>query len=299
MKRKPHTMVSAVSLLCSAHSIFAATLHHQGVVAVNGERFTGTGAFRFALIDANTSAYLWVNDGSTVSDPDSPTDPVSLTVINGVYNVLLGDAALTHMTAIPDALFQTHKNVVLRVWFNDNAGNGTHALAPDLAITAAPFANVAANAQRLVVPGTANSAVAAQPTGEVHVDSGDLVVNTGHVVIADGDLFVQKGGDAHISGDSTVGGNFTVLGSFVNFSVTGPHTAQRTNGTGSTSTNMSLVADSFCTLTSQRVDVDRDDFGFCKVHDVAGRWVLTASLGLDGIEAAFVFCEAQCFVFGE
>ena len=57
-----------------------ATLSHQGVIAVLGERFTGDGAFRFALVDADTTAYLWVNDGSGVAAPNAPTNAVTLDV---------------------------------------------------------------------------------------------------------------------------------------------------------------------------------------------------------------------------
>ncbi|MEE9296559.1 MAG: tail fiber domain-containing protein [Phycisphaerae bacterium] len=117
------------------------TIAHQGVIAVHGERFTGQGEFRFALVNAETDAYLWVNDGSAVANPDPPTDAVILPVINGVYNVRLGDEAIGNMTAIPPALFHDNDNVALRIWFDDARGNGTHRLAPDQPISSVPFAH--------------------------------------------------------------------------------------------------------------------------------------------------------------
>ncbi|NOT01049.1 MAG: hypothetical protein HOP29_10515 [Phycisphaerales bacterium] len=279
----PTTALLILSLI--PLSAAAAALHHQGVVAVKGERFTGTGAFRFALIDGSTGVYRWTSDGSAVSDPDAPTDPVSLTVINGVYNVLLGEATLANMTAIPDSLFAETADLRLRVWFDDNAGNGTHALTPDLAITPAPFANVAANAQRLVVPGTADTAVAAADNGTVTVASGDLTVTSGDVTVAAGNVTIQ--------------GDLGVTGTFLNFAISLPYTAQR-SASGAANTNMSLVADSFCALTLQDVaGLGADDSANCWVHVVGGRWVLTATLDEDFTDSGAVVCQAACFIFGE
>lgn len=117
-----------------------ATVAHQGVISVHGARFTGDGAFRFALVNADTNAYLWVNDGSGVVAPNAPTNAVTLAVINGVYNVRLGDASLTNMTALPSGVFEANDDVALRVWFDDGTGNGVHQLNPDQPIASAPFA---------------------------------------------------------------------------------------------------------------------------------------------------------------
>ncbi|NOT01052.1 MAG: hypothetical protein HOP29_10530 [Phycisphaerales bacterium] len=128
------------------------TLHHQGAVTVSGERFTGSGAFRFALLDTSTQTYLWANDGSAVSDPDSPTNAVNLPVVNGVYSVLLGDATLSNMTEIPAGLFEAHRTVALRVWFDDMVGHGVHRLMPDLPMAAAPYAQQSSNADTFAGP---------------------------------------------------------------------------------------------------------------------------------------------------
>jgi hypothetical protein len=72
-----------------------------------------------------------------------PTAAVSLAVAKGLYSVLLGDTALTNMTAIPAGVF-TNADVRLRVWFNDGT-NGFQQLTPDQRLAAAGYAMVAAS----------------------------------------------------------------------------------------------------------------------------------------------------------
>ncbi len=124
------------------------TVEHQGVVAVDGERFTGQGTFRFAVVDLDGDLYRWTSDGSAVTHPNPPTDGVSVTVVNGVFRVALGDTTLTNMTAFP-ANALDDDNVVLRVWFDDGNGNGLHVLSPDVVFRSTPRALRAAEALRL------------------------------------------------------------------------------------------------------------------------------------------------------
>ena len=57
-------------------------INFQGRVAVSEVPFSGTGQFRFAMVNAAGSATYWSNDGtSTVGS--QPTAAVSLTVTNG------------------------------------------------------------------------------------------------------------------------------------------------------------------------------------------------------------------------
>ncbi len=112
-------------------------LNHQGVVAVNGVRFTGQGSFRFALVNPANGSNFWTNDGTRIGEQDQqPDTAVTLTVINGIYNVRLGDGG---MAAIDAAIFDT-PDVSLRIWFDDGRGNGTHQLSPDQRIASAAFA---------------------------------------------------------------------------------------------------------------------------------------------------------------
>ncbi|NOT01048.1 MAG: hypothetical protein HOP29_10510 [Phycisphaerales bacterium] len=159
-------------VLTIGSSLFAAvpgTLQQTGVVAVAGERFTGNGLFRFALVDPSSDEYLWTNDGSLVVDPTPPTAGVTLVVVNGVYSVPLGDASIMNMTAIPTFVFNENSDVVLRVWFDDLRGNGLHQLAPDLPIDAVPFALHARAAEQLHLSGSDVPHVFLDPIGQVGV----------------------------------------------------------------------------------------------------------------------------------
>ncbi|MEE9296569.1 MAG: hypothetical protein V3W34_16620 [Phycisphaerae bacterium] len=193
MNGKRFSIAVAPWLVFMASTSSAATFHHQGVVAVQGERFTGQGLFRFALVDPDTDVYLWTSDGSAVAHPDPPTAAVSLTTVNGVYNVLLGDPSVTNMTAIPDSVFAANENVVLRLWFDDGRGNGTHRLTPDVSITASPYAHQARSSERLNIPGTDTAAVTVAGNGNVGIGTDD----------ATNRLTVQ--GSASISDDLGVG----------------------------------------------------------------------------------------------
>ncbi|NOS99563.1 MAG: hypothetical protein HOP29_02935, partial [Phycisphaerales bacterium] len=200
MKLRLSAMLSAMCVLASA--AFAgdgARLSHQGVVAVKGERFTGNGEFRFALVDAETESFVWTNDGSPVVAPNAPIEPVVLAVVNGVFSITLGDPAIENMTPIPESVFHVHDDLVLRVWFDDGLGNGLHQLTPDVDVTDAARAVHAIAAERLIVPGSDASAV--------HVDAmGRVGVGT---TMPEAELHVD--GDANVSGKITADGPVTSL----------------------------------------------------------------------------------------
>lgn len=166
-------VLSAMSGLASSAGVLPTVLNHQGVIAVRGERFTGNGAFRFALVDQDTGAYLWVNDGSAVSPPAAPLNAVMLAVVNGVYNVALGDTTLPHMTALPLTLFNGNDNLALRVWFDDQTGDGVRPLAPDVRIGTIPYAQYASVATQLNIPGTNTAAAIVDAAGEVGIGTPD------------------------------------------------------------------------------------------------------------------------------
>src|SRR5437867_1099621 len=89
-------------------------LNYQGRIAVGNTNFNGTGQFKFALVNSNATATFWSNDGSS-SAGSQPAGAVPLSIANGLFNVLLGDPALSNMTAgIPSGAF-TNTDVRLRV----------------------------------------------------------------------------------------------------------------------------------------------------------------------------------------
>ena len=139
-------------------------ISHQGVVAVNGQRSNGDADFRFALVDPGTGNYLWTNDGSTPMPPAEPTNAVILPVIDGLFNVRLGNTSLPNMTAITSPVFLTN-NMVLRIWFDDGV-HGIQLLSPDHPLTSAGLAHHAITAE------TADAATFATTAGDADTVDG-------------------------------------------------------------------------------------------------------------------------------
>ena len=130
-------------------------LNYQGRVAVGTVNFEGAGLFRFALVDATGATTFWSNDGTSVAGSE-PTGAVSLAVGKGLYSVLLGDAALINMTAIPATVF-ANPDVRLRVWFDDGV-NGSQRLTPDQRIAPTPYLADGAVTSASITPGAVTSA---------------------------------------------------------------------------------------------------------------------------------------------
>lgn len=143
-------------------------LNYQGRVEVQGTNFTGTGNFKFALVNAAGTTNLWSNDGTPVGQP---AGSVGLTVVNGLYSVLLGST-----TPIPPAIF-TNQNVYLRVWFNDGI-RGLQQLAPDQQLVSVGYAMMA------------DSAATAPPTNQLRfVTSGGTLAT---LTLTAGSFFITN-----------------------------------------------------------------------------------------------------------
>ncbi|MGI8906188.1 MAG: hypothetical protein ACR2IE_06830 [Candidatus Sumerlaeaceae bacterium] len=119
-------------LLCAASVSLAevgqVTFSYQGRVKVQGQAYNGTGQFKFAILNTSATTTLWSNDGTSVNG-SQPSAGINLTVADGVFNVIVGDAALG-MSAINSAIFQSQTSLKLRIWFNDGT-NGFQQLNPD------------------------------------------------------------------------------------------------------------------------------------------------------------------------
>ena len=116
-------------------------LHYQGRVLVDGDAFDGAGQFKFALVNGVGDTAYWSNDLSLAGEltpAEEPVAAVSLSVSNGLYAVLLGDASVANMSALPTGVF-ANQDVRLRVWFNDGS-NGFQLLSPDRRIGAVGYA---------------------------------------------------------------------------------------------------------------------------------------------------------------
>jgi hypothetical protein len=111
---------------------------YQGQVTVGGSAYDGLGYFKFAIVDADGVTSYWSNDGTSTGG-GAPTSAVPLQVAGGLFNVLLGDTALDHMTQPLDAQVFEGTERYLRVWFS--ADGSTYAqLSPDRRIAAVPYA---------------------------------------------------------------------------------------------------------------------------------------------------------------
>lgn len=143
-----HLMTAAALLLTSVQQLAAevpGVLNYQGRIAVNGTNFTGSGQFKFALVNAAGTETFWSNDGSSTAGV-LPAGAVTLPVTRGLYQLLLGDTALANMTPVPHEVFE-HPDVRLRVWFNDGIQGFQHLL-PDQRLAPAGYAMKAASAGR-------------------------------------------------------------------------------------------------------------------------------------------------------
>ncbi len=113
---------------------------YQGRVLASGTNFTGTGQFKFALVNATGTTTHWSHDGTATGEPATA---LALTVTDGLVSVLLGDTTITGMTtAIAPSVFAS-TDVRLRIWFSDGTA-AFQQLAPDQRLAAAGYALVAA-----------------------------------------------------------------------------------------------------------------------------------------------------------
>jgi hypothetical protein len=144
MKTTTHALTAAALALAFALSPLQAApppgvLNHQGRIAVSGANYTGTGHFKFALVDAAGTTTLWSNNNSSTGGAQ-PSAAVQVSVSQGHYALGLGDTALANMTAaIPPSVFVENADVRLRVWFSTN-GTTFEQLTPDRRITATGYA---------------------------------------------------------------------------------------------------------------------------------------------------------------
>ncbi len=165
MKTK-HALRLAALVFVILHSSFGILhaqvpqiINYQGRIAVGTVNFNGSGAFKFALVNAAGTTTYWSNDGTSTAG-SQPTAVVTLTVTKGLYSVLLGDTSLAGMTSAIPASVWSNADVRLRVWFNDGV-NGSQLLSPDQRFAPngyLPDAGVSnaklANASVTVTPGT-------------------------------------------------------------------------------------------------------------------------------------------------
>src|SRR5229473_1603414 len=195
-----------LNLVASSRAQVPQLINYQGRVAVGGTNFSGAGQFKFALVNRDGTASYWSNDGTSANGSE-PAAATPLTVVNGLYSVLLGDATLANMTVITADVF-TNVDVRLRVWFNDNA-NGSQLLSPDQRIAAVGYALMAANVPdgMVTTPKLADGAVTAAKLALNAVTSAN--VSTGAITsdgLADGAITTAKLASSAVTGVNIAAG---------------------------------------------------------------------------------------------
>jgi N-acetylneuraminic acid mutarotase len=111
---------------------------YQGQVMVAGQPFDGSGYFKFAIVNNAGDITYWSNDGTSTNGTE-PNSGVALPVINGLFNVLLGDTSLTNMTQALTASVFSGSERYMRVWFSADSSI-YQLLTPDQRIASVPYA---------------------------------------------------------------------------------------------------------------------------------------------------------------
>lgn len=114
-------------------------ISYQGEVRVSSIPHSGTGYFKFAVVNAAGDTTYWSNDGSS-SGGSMPTAAVALGVSEGLFSVLLGDTSTSGMTQALSADIFSQPNRFLRVWFSTSPGGPFSQLVPDTRMAAVPYA---------------------------------------------------------------------------------------------------------------------------------------------------------------
>jgi N-acetylneuraminic acid mutarotase len=126
--------LSSPSLQAGAPTVVS----YQGQVTVSGSPYNGTGYFKFAIVNSSGDTTYWSNDGTSTNGGE-PNNGSLLIVSNGLFNALLGDPSLTHMTQALTASVFDGTERYLRVWFSSDNINFQQ-LSPDQPFTAVPYA---------------------------------------------------------------------------------------------------------------------------------------------------------------
>ena len=93
MLRIPLIAFAIFAAAASSHAQVPAasnSLNYQGRIAVDGVNFTGSGQFKFAILNASDDV-LWTSTGDADAD-GVPDTGIAVPVTNGLYSTLLGDA---------------------------------------------------------------------------------------------------------------------------------------------------------------------------------------------------------------
>jgi hypothetical protein len=116
-KRAISAAATFVVAVMFAQILAGEQIKYAGTIVAGSDGFSGTGRFKFAVIDPAGKTY-WSNDGTSL-DAHEPERWIEIPVTKGIYNIVLGDEAV--MLALPQEV-TTVSGLSLRVWFSDGAG---------------------------------------------------------------------------------------------------------------------------------------------------------------------------------
>jgi N-acetylneuraminic acid mutarotase len=150
-------------------TVVPSVVSYQGQVHIAGTPFDGKGYFKFVIVDPAGPESCWSNDG-TSSGGGEPDGEIQLTVINGLFNVLLGDTSLPNMTEplLPEYIAQ--RDCYLRVWFSPD-GATFQQLSPDRRVASVPYALIAEEA---VNASTLRGYAPGNISGRIPINNGTL-----------------------------------------------------------------------------------------------------------------------------
>jgi parallel beta-helix repeat protein len=120
--------IALLALACVVSAQSYVMFNYTGRVKVQGHPFTGSGQFKFALVDEGGVRTLWSNDGTSVAGSE-PTASVSLSTQEGLFSGAMGDPELG-MRQLNAALFNQPNPIFMRTWFSDGT-HGFQRLMPD------------------------------------------------------------------------------------------------------------------------------------------------------------------------
>ena len=97
-----------VSAFGLAHAAIPLTINQHRIVKVDGFSYTGNVSFKFGFLNDGANHRLRTNDDSQVGTNlvNVPTNSVTVSVADGIYNVQLHDAASANMVAISSSVFE-------------------------------------------------------------------------------------------------------------------------------------------------------------------------------------------------
>ena len=270
-----YVLVISFCLVGIAHSAGIPTrIDYHGYLKAGGNQYSGTGLFKFAIISSDGFDSYWSNDNSSINGSE-PRDAVSATVTNGVFNLVLGDTAISNMTSISESVFTTNNNTYLRVWFNGEL------LSPDKQIIAVPYAYHAYNADNAATIGelSAEDIVAISTTQTIINKTIDGDTNTlqdisdnslNQITTADkvAGSAVQLNTSGGLENSSGLGVNLD--GSTLTLSVNGLRVSETYSGNTSLST--------LGTVTNGTWNGNRIGFDYLPL---GGNWTLNTALNID------------------